>query len=354
MSQSNETIKPSISEENEVTEDYGDPVEAMKAIVREKFDGQIPGGMQCSIYRHDPHWCKGYQETVPADDSFSIENIKERNGGGRYQLRYLDDRGRFVTQRRVTIDGVPRRAGIPLDDPETIKRKELHESQSNDLVQSLVKNLSGNQNSGMGEMMQVIVTMMSAQASQAQANFATNLALIKELAMANSAANSAPPVQDPIKTLTASFDLWNKLKNNNEGGDTSEFTQLLNKTLDVLGNKKTQADDSPPFIGAEVLGKRAALSPPRPRHQKPVQATTIDPDDYDDSDDSDDYDDLEQVQEIMSELDPDQIAQIMINTFQKADPERRIKLMQKFMENDSLLDQSPIEGAELNDEHIDT
>jgi len=340
MEQVKRKVAP-ISEELDPKEEFGDPIETMKAYIREKFDGELPNGLQCSIYRTDPHWCRGYQETVDADDSFSIESIKQRNGGGRYQLKYLDSGGRYITSRKVQIDGPPKREGVELDDPQEIARQERAQ-----------KNLAGNQNNNtdllatvlknnnQSDMFMAILKMQEMSQAQMQNQMQTNLALIEKIF-----SKTAVAAPNPIGDMLQYFGLFEQLKGASTEGENSEFSTILNKALEVLGERKKQENSAPPFIGAEYLAGASLPGGQVQGPQLPAQDNPGHPgqpegeyEEYDEPGGGDESNATESMEFDPEQMDDDQVVAAVCHLFENADEQKRQILMQKFIESATVND----------------
>lgn len=62
-----------------------------------------------AIRRVEPKWCAGYLETIDAYDheDISFESIRDQFGGGRFYVKILDCRGRYLEHRSMHIAGEP-------------------------------------------------------------------------------------------------------------------------------------------------------------------------------------------------------------------------------------------------------
>jgi hypothetical protein len=75
--------------------------------------------LRLAIRRIEPEWCAKYLGTIYIDqgDEFCLETIKRRYGGGKFQIKLKDARGRYLGHRTVTIFGEPLENGLPVQQP---------------------------------------------------------------------------------------------------------------------------------------------------------------------------------------------------------------------------------------------
>jgi hypothetical protein len=307
----------------------GDPIESMKAYVRERFDGNLPAGLQCSISRSSPSYSKGYMETMPADESFSLEVIKERLGGGYYTLKYLHG-GKYVTTRRIEIEGPSKRDGEIVDDPQTAARKRQEAEQ--------LRNQPAQANSDTG-LAGVMATLMTSQQQMAQTASDNQLSLLREVMQSNNAAPVAPtlPVTNQLDIMAGYFDLFQKMRGTDDD-DPDDFRGLLKDAFEIIQGKK-EKEEGPPLIGAGYLNASPG----------PAQAQTEDPGATPQEHMAGPEDAIpgqfvqamgaETIAQAIGEMDMDQALQMMVTMFQNIDPERKHYFVQNFMQKVMMGDQ---------------
>jgi len=77
---------------------------------------EIPEGYKVQIKRTEPDWCIGVVATVDYDptDPVSAKWIVSRYGGRKYQIKVLDERGRYKHIRSITFPDPPLKDGAPI------------------------------------------------------------------------------------------------------------------------------------------------------------------------------------------------------------------------------------------------
>lgn len=66
-----------------------------------------------AIYRVEPKWCAGYIETVDVfePNDVTLDDIRDSHGGGKFHLKIMDARCRYIENRTITISGEPLQHG---------------------------------------------------------------------------------------------------------------------------------------------------------------------------------------------------------------------------------------------------
>ena len=77
----------------------------------------IPEAHKVRITRREPDWCEGLVEEkfYDPENPISLADIQKKWGGSEYQIRAVDENGRFRKSKIVQIADVPRFEGKPID-----------------------------------------------------------------------------------------------------------------------------------------------------------------------------------------------------------------------------------------------
>jgi hypothetical protein len=307
--------------ENTVQEPMLDEIEAMKAIVREKFDGSLPADLQCAVHRIFPLWCDGYQSTIPVDDNLSLETIKQSFGGGRYTLKFLDPGGKYVCQRKVHIGGKPKIDGETVDQARVIERERLQE---------LAKSPVQQEDKTLG----LIVQMMTQQNSH-------NLELLKTIMKGqnNAPAPAAAPVQNPLEQMQQYFMLFKEMQglSGNTDSDSDGMTEIIGKIVDIMGKKKSEEEtEKVPLFGQKYL-ETAAVNTPQ-TGQVTVETTS-----HDSNQSQADSNEIEEEDLLvyLQDMEAEETAELMANVFNNADDQKKTKLMEIFLGQSIIEDRNP-------------
>lgn len=289
-------------------------LEAIKSQLRKKLGGELISGLKCEITRLEPLWSKGYMCTIPGDETHNIDAIKEQCGGGYYQLEYRTEEGQYVMRRRIAIEGPPKQDGYALIHPEQEKRLAELEAQ-----QEKAQLARGNESAQIfASVMQMMTAQQAAMAKQMQDSFQQNMIIMREM-MATKEQPKIQPQPDPVKQMADYFNLFQDLRGA-ENSDTSELGGLMEKFIDVLGNRAKAEEKEPPMIGQHYLestGVQVASVPSKTVHA------------------GESTDDLKNR---LLELEAEEVAMIMQSAFEEANDEKKQKLMEIFMGGDTIED----------------
>jgi hypothetical protein len=71
--------------------------------------------LRAAISRVEPVWCAGYLETIEVYDreDISFATIRDRYGGGKFNIKIMGKKGRYLMHRTAHISGPVLESGVP-------------------------------------------------------------------------------------------------------------------------------------------------------------------------------------------------------------------------------------------------
>lgn len=191
---------------------------------------EIPQGYKVQVKRTEPPWAKGVVATVDYDptDPVSAKWIVDTYGGRKYQIKVLDERGRYKYIRAIEFPDPPLKDGAPIVPGPN--GSYILESQANAMqAQPPAPTPQGDNMSGL------FTTMLEMQTQQANSMQTLMMTLLSKTMDANQNAPVAPALPPPVAVNPQSH-----MK------DTLEMFKGMEELRNLMGGKAGEVADGDP------------------------------------------------------------------------------------------------------------